>query len=122
MFKTKEVARNPEASVKIKCTNCKKEYALKSCLQERQISVEYSAIVEGVLVCPYCSYAKHVYYMTEYLRNEQRLLQQYALDWQCTQFDQAFVKLESKKIAYQHEYDRVQEKYLKEFGDGSDKK
>jgi C4-type Zn-finger protein len=122
MFKTVEVAKNSTPEVLIKCPVCKKQYSITDSLKELPLKVDYGAIVEGVLVCPHCQNTKHVYYMTEHLRNEQRLLQEYAMEWQRTQSDQASKYLLTKQRAYQNEYDRVQKKYQKEFGDGTAKK
>ena len=122
MFKTKEVARNPMAEVLINCPDCKKQYNITAALQERPLKVDYGAIVEGVLICPHCQNTKHVYYMTEHLRNEQRLLQGYVEEWQRTQSSAAYIHLIAKKKAYQNAYDRVQKKFGEEFGNGSTKK
>lgn len=122
MFKTKEVARNPNPEVKVSCVNCRKKYSIINALQERPLKIDYGAIVEGVLICPHCHFVKHVYYMTDHLRNEQRILKELAREWQATQDNAVFKKLEAKQIAYRNEYDRVQEKYSKEFSHGSDQK
>lgn len=122
MFQTKEVARNETPDIQVKCAKCKKQFSIVTALQEILVSVGYSAVVEGVFICPHCACKKHIYYMTEHLRNEQRLLQEYAMEWQHTQSDRAFMQLRAKKLAYRNEYDRIQEKYAKEFGNGSDKK
>lgn len=122
MFETQEIARNPTPEIRVKCISCKAEYSIVSSLQEIPLKVDYGSIVEGVLICPHCHNQKHVYYMTEHLRNEQRLLQRRALDWQNYQTSDNYRKLIAKKQAYQHEYDRIQNKYQKELKHGSSQK
>lgn len=119
MISTQEVARNPNPEILVRCSNCKNQYSMVSALQERVIDVDYSTIVEGVLECPNCQHTKHVYYMTEHLKNEQRLLALCAEEWQKTQTTRAYNKLMAKKASYQRAYDRVQNKYKRELGNGS---
>lgn len=121
MFQTQEVARNTTPEIEVRCAECGNKYSIVQSLQELPLKTDYGSVVEGVLICPHCQNKKHVYYMTEHLRNEQRLLQRRVLNWHSSQTSDNFKKLVAKKKSYQQEYDRVQDKFKKEFGNGSTK-
>lgn len=109
---TKEVARNTNPDVTIKCTQCNKEYLLSdTVIKEEALPLPHNTTVEGFIVCPHCGYRSHTYFMSEVLRFDLDKVKKAIATWHEVKTNVAYSRYERLHKAYQRNFDNQQLKY-----------
>lgn len=111
MIQTQEYAKQPDARVKMRCSNCHKIHYVDSMLQEEPLFSPHETTVEGLLVCPSCGFRQHCYYLTESLRFRQQRLAELLNTWHMTKKSKDWTAYRKYQSSYQEAFDKTQAKY-----------
>jgi hypothetical protein len=92
-----------------RCSSCHQESDLALSLQEIETSL--SGIQEACLICPECGSKKHIYYISEKLRQHQKEIKDFSLEWSRTQNKNVLWRLNRARLFYQQLFDEEQRRY-----------
>jgi len=117
MNRTKmEFAKNPDAKVRVSCTQCKATYPFEVFLREVRMAAPYETVVEGILVCPDCGHRIHSYYMPENTRFLQSLLEKSIKKWSDSRSPADYQEYNKRQRSFQTSFDAAQRKFNAIFG------